>query len=372
MALTASQRQHVDFYRKVLLRKALMTRVVEGALYIPFCGDGDIAAELYIGHDLYAADIDEARTNTFRRSFPEAHVANADCDKSFPFAGIDITWALADFDAYAYPYEAFRRFWATAKLADPFVIFFTDGERQGIKRSGYLHFPDGHKEKYESLTDKRILYNYYAVRVVWPWLEVAIQPWHVLRSAKYLRRDMLYWGAIISRTEAPKTWAEPPKQGGEHKKKFDAAKKNAYLDHLRSGMPRATAAAKCGVSQETVTRHIEQYGSFAEAVSQAEMQADDEIEAALYEAAKSGNIPAIQTWLFNRRSDRWRDVKSLHLSGADGGPIEVKVTEVINLYTQHIVELFYRVNELPDPAERKRLFAEGADDIVKKKLLKEA
>lgn len=57
---SALQKQHVDLYRKVLLRRKLLALAVEGAAYVPFIGDGDIALELYAGkHQIFGADLDE-------------------------------------------------------------------------------------------------------------------------------------------------------------------------------------------------------------------------------------------------------------------------------------------------------------------------
>lgn len=41
------QKQHVDAFRKIALRRELLRYAVPGAAYVPFCGDGDIASQLY-------------------------------------------------------------------------------------------------------------------------------------------------------------------------------------------------------------------------------------------------------------------------------------------------------------------------------------
>lgn len=45
--LKAQQRQHVNLYQKLLLRRSLLKEALPGAAYVPFIGDGDIAVECY-------------------------------------------------------------------------------------------------------------------------------------------------------------------------------------------------------------------------------------------------------------------------------------------------------------------------------------
>ena len=51
------QRQHVDMYRKVLLRRRLLRKAVDGAVYVPFIGNGYLAVELYQDRRIYGADL---------------------------------------------------------------------------------------------------------------------------------------------------------------------------------------------------------------------------------------------------------------------------------------------------------------------------
>ena len=70
----SEQKQHVDYHRKIALRKNLLEKAAElkGAFYIPFIGDGDIAFDLYQGHKLYGADIDVERVNIAKSRLPDA------------------------------------------------------------------------------------------------------------------------------------------------------------------------------------------------------------------------------------------------------------------------------------------------------------
>jgi len=104
--------------------------------------------------------------------------------------------------------------------------------------------------------------------------------------------------------------------------KFGAQKRTEFLQNLRDGMRRGAAAEAVGVTRETVRLVYRDEPEFASAVEQAEMDANETVEDALYQAATSGNVTAIQVWLYNRQPERWvdkRNVKMEH-SGPDGGP----------------------------------------------------
>lgn len=109
--------------------------------------------------------------------------------------------------------------------------------------------------------------------------------------------------------------------------RFTIEKKQAYLVHLREGMRRGAAAQAVGVNRETVRRHYNRYESFRKAIEDAEMDANEPVEDALYEAALSGNVVACQVWLYNRMPERWADRRNLRLqhTGEGGGPVEVKI-----------------------------------------------
>ena len=117
--------------------------------------------------------------------------------------------------------------------------------------------------------------------------------------------------------------AASPKRRRE---KFDRLKKDEFLELLREGMRRGKAAGEVGVNRATVQRHMNRYPTFADEVSEAEMHADEEVEDALYQAAISGNVVAIQVWLYNRRPERWQDRRQARhqIEGPDGGPIAIK------------------------------------------------
>ena len=112
--------------------------------------------------------------------------------------------------------------------------------------------------------------------------------------------------------------------------RFTKTKKEAYLRYLRDGMRRGIAAQAVGVSRETVRLHYNRYESFRKAVEVAELEANEAVEDALYQAALAGNVVACQVWLYNRMPDRWADKRNLRLqhSGEGGGPLTIEVVYV--------------------------------------------
>ncbi len=149
----SEKKQHVEFQRKIKLRKGLIEKAgkLTGAYYVPFIGDGDIACELYQGNKIYGADINPERVEVAKSRLKDAEIITADCDK-FPFKGQEAVYSLADFDSYSYPYDSFRSFWKGAKFSSQCVLFFTDGQRQAIIRSGSYRTPDGEKVKAKTVT----------------------------------------------------------------------------------------------------------------------------------------------------------------------------------------------------------------------------
>lgn len=188
-------------FRKVLLRRRLLRWAAEGAAYVPFIGDGDIASELYLDRQVYGADLDPDRVEA-ASSRLDGQIVVADCDQ-WPFYGVDDRIAVADFDAYAYPYHSFRAFWENAQKAERVAMFFTDGERQTLMRMrgrGYIA-PDGDTTLIRDEGRRRRIFNFYLSRHVWPWFESEIAPWRVITYFRYLRGWMAYWGCVVTGPE---------------------------------------------------------------------------------------------------------------------------------------------------------------------------
>lgn len=200
-SISNTGQQHVDYYRKALQRKRLLRLVDDGPAYLPYCGDGDLALDLYAGRELWAADLDPERVEVFRSRFPEAKVIVGDCD-AWPFVDpVDTRFAVCDFDAYAYPYESFRSWLAnTGGPAEKCLLLFTDGQRQAILRTGHWRSPDGARQHTVGTNEKRQVYNAYWSRTIRPWFqaEAKARGWRILSTQFYTRgMSMLYWGAVI-------------------------------------------------------------------------------------------------------------------------------------------------------------------------------
>jgi hypothetical protein len=195
MSISASGQQHVEMYRKVLLRRRLLRWADPGAVYVPFIGDGDLAVNLYRNRQVFGADLDPDRVAT-AASRLSGDIRVADCD-GWPFPGCHDIFAIADFDAYSEPYLSFRSWWKCADRADKLVLFFTDGHKQGLMRTGHWHLPDGSKQYLDTAAERRPIYNFYLTKHVWPWFEDFVRPYRVTQIMRYQRAMMTYWGAAI-------------------------------------------------------------------------------------------------------------------------------------------------------------------------------
>jgi len=92
--------------------------------------------------------------------------------------------------------------------------------------------------------------------------------------------------------------------------KFTDKKKKEYLDLLRDGGRRHASARSVGISPWTAVNHMNEDEEFRNEVELAEMEANERVEDALFMAAESGNVTAIQVWLYNRAPDRWTDKRN--------------------------------------------------------------
>jgi hypothetical protein len=200
---TASQKQHVELYRKVLLRKRLLRWAVDGPVYVPFIGDGDLAAELYGDRRVFGADLVPQRIRNAKAQLPlDSVIVEHDCD-FWPFPGVKDKFAVADFDAFANPYPAFHAFWDNAQTHKRLVLFFTDGLKQAVIRTTvprHTRF-DGQVEHIDNADTnrKRQIFHSYFAKYLWPYFELHVRPWRVVDRMRYTRGSMLYWGAVIER-----------------------------------------------------------------------------------------------------------------------------------------------------------------------------
>lgn len=108
--------------------------------------------------------------------------------------------------------------------------------------------------------------------------------------------------------------------------KLDTIKKEKYLDLLREGGRRGASAKVVGVHRHTIANHMKKDKAFAKAVSEAEMEAHELIEDALFQAALAGNVTAQQVYLYNRMPDKWADRRRLEHTGKPGEPVKIEVS----------------------------------------------
>ena len=88
--------------------------------------------------------------------------------------------------------------------------------------------------------------------------------------------------------------------------KFTARRRARYLELLASGALRGAAAKAVGVGRSTPLRAMRDEPDFAATVEEAEMQADSEVQRALFLAAtEDRNVTAMQVWLYNRVPGAW-------------------------------------------------------------------
>jgi hypothetical protein len=90
---------------------------------------------------------------------------------------------------------------------------------------------------------------------------------------------------------------------------FTPDKQAEYLDYLCKGMRRGEAAAATGVNVATIAAFRKKDPAFVAAEAEAEVQACDVLESALWNLASGGHMTALMFWLQNRAPDRWKDMR---------------------------------------------------------------
>jgi hypothetical protein len=197
------KRQHVEKFRKLILRGKLLRLAFEGPAYVPFLGDGDIAVELYADRKVFGADLDPARVATAQTRITTADIRVADCDV-WPFADVSERFAIADLDAYSNPYKCLVSFWGQAAKARQIVIFGTDGLRQTISRKKMtVRLPEGttievfrNQQRQAAPPAVRRQFNFWWREFVRPFIAETVAPYRIVADSYYLRNTMLYWGVV--------------------------------------------------------------------------------------------------------------------------------------------------------------------------------
>jgi hypothetical protein len=110
-------------------------------------------------------------------------------------------------------------------------------------------------------------------------------------------------------------------------------------------------AVACDVDTATVKRWMKEHTEFCAVVTRAREMSDALPESKLYSLANSGDMKAIAMWLNNRAHDEWRDKQAIEITGKDGGPVEVDVTDA-----------FTRLDAAIARVTDRRAAGEGAQD----------
>lgn len=108
---------------------------------------------------------------------------------------------------------------------------------------------------------------------------------------------------------------------------FDRTVRHRFLAMIAGGIPVSQAARACNVSRGHVYRRLHTDPYFAEQFHEAEMEAHETVEGALFMAAASGNVPAIKFYLANKMPGRW----------ADGSHVPAPSNTLVNLTQNNTV-----------------------------------
>lgn len=250
--LTAGKAQHVDLWRKLALRRDLITRAPPGAAYVPFLGEGDIARELYTDRRIVGVELDPAIAARGAENLRAAQAERPDGWVPLVITGDANTWhadadagepfAIADLDSFNNPYLAFEAFWRNAPMTGTVVVFGTDA----LKMPMLLHraialLPSG---TMEPSTD-RGRHKFWWSQHVRPYLERAVAPARIVADSKYLRAGMLYWGVVVERAGAGPVDGEDPSgpvspAPSDHTPPAQLVEKSGPSAARRTGLKRAT------------------------------------------------------------------------------------------------------------------------------------
>ena len=92
----------------------------------------------------------------------------------------------------------------------------------------------------------------------------------------------------------------------------------------RDGLTDDEIAHNMGISRSTLYEWRKKYSDISDTLKEGKDSADYEIENALFNSAKSGNVTAMIFWLKNRRPNKWRErvEESLEVSRSESVVIE--------------------------------------------------
>ncbi len=83
----------------------------------------------------------------------------------------------------------------------------------------------------------------------------------------------------------------------------------------RDGLTNEQIAHNMGIAEGTLYEYIKKYPKINEVLKRGKEVVDREVENALLNEAKKGNVTAIIFWLKNRKPKQWRDKQDIEHSG---------------------------------------------------------
>lgn len=187
--------QHTDISRKLALRQRVLTSFGQNSglkTYVPFFGDGDIAAECYRNFDVLGVELDPERVKKASSRLPQFRIVEGDADTFTPLAGISI----ADFDAWINPWKAIVNCAKNKIFSDRFAIFITDGHRQLIRiKKKVVQLPHG--KLIAGAWRKQ--FNTYWIGSIKPFLLSLFSDYVIEMENFYVNNNMLNIGVIFTR-----------------------------------------------------------------------------------------------------------------------------------------------------------------------------
>lgn len=98
----------------------------------------------------------------------------------------------------------------------------------------------------------------------------------------------------------------------EDREERELAASEKFLERVAQGCPEMNAALEVNWTPRKLKQKMADK-DFAQLVEYSKEVADGAIEQTLYALAQRGNFQAIQLWLYNRQSTKWRDVKRIEI-----------------------------------------------------------
>jgi hypothetical protein len=193
----SQQKQHQKFHRKIKLRELMLRDWSNWSnSYVPFCGEGDIANELYSEYSkVFGVDIDDEKLSTAKSRMPDSVFVNHDANK-FPMNWTE-TFSLGDFDAYSNPYQSFVSFWKNANKSFPILCFFTDSKVQCMMWHSFVDMPDWGRYHLKDKKEKKLYMKKWKLKCI-QWVKDYIgNKYKLVETKQYQRHFTIYWGCVI-------------------------------------------------------------------------------------------------------------------------------------------------------------------------------